>query len=125
MKFFTKNANLNLATGFRGNVTTKSGHKKEKKTEEKAVEKASAPPPEEKKQEAPPLNIPPPPPCLNIKAPPLVGGLGNFGAPKQQETVDRNRYENARNELRKRLDQKKEEELFEECIPIKKKIQVI
>lgn len=104
-------------------MTTKSGHKKEKKTEEKA----SAPPPEEKKQEAPPLNIPPPPPppCLNIKAPPLVGGHGNFGAPKQQETVDRNRYENARNELRKRLDQKKAEDMFEECIHIREKIKVI
>lgn len=123
MKFFK---NANVANCFNNNIIAKEvKHKKEKKAEEKVekVEKC-----EEKKQDVP-QNIPPPPPNINIKPPPPLGTLGNFSAPKNippaQESFDKNKYEAARTELKQRLEQRKAEDRFEECISIKEKIKVI
>lgn len=48
----------------------------------------------------------------------------NAGAARGEESFDRTRYENARNELRRRKEQKMAEEKFEECIPIRDRLKV-
>ena len=119
VKFFTKNAVL--ANCFKENVTHTKEHKekKEKKTEQKI---------EEKKEETQ-GNPPPPPPNINIKPPPLLANLlasQNLPnvLPQKQENYDKNKFENARTELKRRLEQKKAEDNFEECIHIREKIKV-
>lgn len=123
MKFSAKHASL--ATGFKDNNSVKK---------KKNVEKAAAVS-EEKKQENTANPPPPPPPNLNVKPPPpLVNLLGNTNLNSQPQTqtnkeeekpsFDPARFENARNELKRRMEEKKAEEKFEDCIKIREKIKV-
>lgn len=121
-----------LSRGFGGNspVQTKkkdpkeNKEKKEKKQEEKREKK------QEEKKEEPQKNPPPPPPNINIKPPPPINILGNLpttkiaAPPPKQLAYDQQKFDKAITELKRKLDQQKEAENFEECIKTKGKIKV-